>query len=95
MIKKTICLLALSILCTASQAEVETILHYNLGKSGNITYAAAPEEIPPVTGAESLISVGKPVFFADAPENKRKLGEISPGSRFGNPHSKPTSGSLG
>ncbi len=75
MIKKTICLLALSILCTASQAEVETILHYNLGKSGNITYAAAPEEIPPVTGAESLISVGKPVFFADAPENKRKLGE--------------------
>ncbi len=58
-------------------AKVKTVLHYNFGKSGNVTYAIAPEQIRPVTGDEVLQVVGNPVFYADAPGDKKMRGEGS------------------
>lgn len=56
-------------------AKVKPVVHYNFGKSGNVTYAVAPETIKPIKGADVLAAVGKPVFYADAPGNKKMKGE--------------------
>lgn len=35
----------------------------------------APERLEPVTGKGSLVAVGRPVFYADAPGDKKMKGE--------------------
>ena len=35
---------ALITLCLFAEAKVKPVVHYNFGKSGNVTYAVAPEE---------------------------------------------------
>lgn len=56
-------------------AKVKTIVHYNFGKSGNVTYAVAPKKLKPLDGAGMLTAIGKPVFYADAPGDKIMKGE--------------------
>lgn len=60
-----------------ASAEIEVIADYHFGKAGNVTYAQAPEELSPLTGNLKIKSVGKPLFFADAPDEKRLKGEGS------------------
>lgn len=71
--------IALSVLltgaCLLGGAKVKPVIHYNFGKAGNVTYASAPERLDPVAGKEQLIAVGRPVFYADAPGDKKMKGE--------------------
>lgn len=62
-------------LCLFAEAKVKPVVHYNFGKSGNVTYAVAPEKLMPVTGKGELIAIGRPVFYADAPGDKKMKGE--------------------
>lgn len=57
------------------QAKVKPVAHYNFGRSGNVTYAVAPETISPVKGGNKLTAVGRPLFYADAPGEKAMKGE--------------------
>lgn len=61
--------------CLGLNAKVKPVVHYNFGKSGNVTYAVAPEKLKPLKGTEMLTAVGKPVFYADAPGDKKMKGE--------------------
>ena len=73
---KNICLtFVLLWACMGLNAKVKPVVHYNFGKSGNVTYAVAPETIKPIKGSDVLEAVGKPVFYADAPGNKKMKGE--------------------
>lgn len=62
---------ALMALTLLAEAKVRPIVHYNFGKSGNVTYAVAPEKLTPLAGKGELVAVGRPVFYADAPGDKR------------------------
>ncbi|MCS2891621.1 LamG domain-containing protein [Parabacteroides faecis] len=66
---------ALITLCLFAEAKVKPVVHYNFGKSGNVTYAVAPEKLTPVTGKGELFAIGRPVFYADAPGDKKMKGE--------------------
>jgi len=59
------------------QAKIKPVANYNFGKSGNVTYAVAPETISPVKGGNKLTAVGRPLFYADAPGEKAMKGEGS------------------
>ena len=69
--KQITVLAVLTTSCLLAEAKVKPIVHYNFGKSGNVTYAVAPERLEPVTGKGSLVAVGRPVFYADAPGDKK------------------------
>ncbi len=71
------CLLSLLSIIISARADVKPVAHYNFGKAGNVTYAAAPDEIKPCAGSEVLKAVGRPVFYADAPGDKKMKGEGS------------------
>lgn len=58
-----------------THAKVTPLAHYNFGRSGNVTYAVAPESLPSSSGDDVLRSVGKPLFYADAPADKALQGE--------------------
>ena len=58
-----------------ASGKIKPVLHYNFGKAGNVTYAVAPGQIRPVVGENVLQAVGKPVFYADAPGDKKLRGE--------------------
>ena len=73
--KQITVLAVLTTSCLLAEAKVKPIVHYNFGKSGNVTYAVAPERLEPVTGKGSLVAVGRPVFYADAPGDKKMKGE--------------------
>ena len=74
-IKRTTLTVALAVLCFFAEAKVKPVVHYNFGKSGNVTYAVAPDKLKPVTGTGELTALGRPVFYADAPGNKKMKGE--------------------
>ena len=59
----------------SASAKVNPVWHYNFGKAGNVTYASAPEQISPSVGKGALAAVGNPVFYADAPGDKKLRGE--------------------
>lgn len=61
--------------CLFAEAKVKPVIHYNFGKAGNVTYAVAPEKLLPVTGKGELTATGRPVFYADAPGDKKMKGE--------------------
>ena len=63
-------LMALSLL-----AKVRPIVHYNFGKLRNVTYAVAPKKLTSLAGKGELVAVGHPVFYADAPGDKKMKGE--------------------
>ncbi|MGN1265622.1 MAG: LamG domain-containing protein [Muribaculaceae bacterium] len=71
---KKILLTVLAALSMSATAKVKTVVHYNFGKAGNVTYAVAPEKISPVAGTGELTAVGRPVFYADAPSDKAAKG---------------------
>ena len=74
-IKRTTLIVALAVLCFFADAKVKPVVHYNFGKSGNVTYAVVPDKLKPVTGTGELTALGRPVFYADAPGNKKMKGE--------------------
>ena len=49
-IKRTTLIVALAVLCFFADAKVKPVVHYNFGKSGNVTYAVVPDKLKPVTG---------------------------------------------
>ena len=53
------------------------ILHYNFGWAAAVTYANGPDKIFSVNGTNQLKKSGQPVFFADAPADKKLNGEGS------------------
>lgn len=69
-------LLTLCLSCTV-RAAVTPVLHYNFGKAGNVTYAAAPQILKPTSGAGELRATGHPVYYADAPGDRKLKGEGS------------------
>ncbi len=58
-------------------AKIKPVAHYNFGRTGNVTYATAPESISPLKGGYQLIASGRPVFYADAPGDKALQSEGS------------------
>lgn len=73
--KRTFLLLGFLGVCALAGAKVKPIVHYNFGKSGNVTYASTPEQLSPIVGKGQLEAVGRPVFYADAPGDKKMKGE--------------------
>ena len=64
-------------LCLSGNAKIKPLAHYNFGKAGNITYAAAPQVISPIKEGYKLNATGSPLFFADAPGKKALKGDGS------------------
>lgn len=57
------------------QAKVKPMVHFNFGRSGNISFAVAPEKIKSEKGNFMLERIGRPLFYADAPSDKAQRGE--------------------
>ena len=75
--KNIIILVLCGLISGSAHAKVNPIVHYNFGKAGNVTYAVAPEEVTPIKGTGGLSSVGRPLFYADAPSDKAAKGQGS------------------
>ncbi|HRQ19449.1 MAG TPA: hypothetical protein PL085_20395, partial [Agriterribacter sp.] len=59
-----------------SYGQLVTNAYYNMGRSGTVTFAAAPEILKDMSGnGNDLKSSGAPLFFADAPADKKLNGE--------------------
>lgn len=56
-------------------AKVKPVVHFNFGKSGNVTFAVAPESIKSDKGSFTLSRIGRPLFYADAPAEKARQGD--------------------
>jgi concanavalin A-like lectin/glucanase superfamily protein len=70
-------LLFLSTLARSANAQQEVKALYS-GNAGNITYAALPDRLRDLSGnGNDLVRSGVPVFFADAPADKKLKGEGS------------------
>ncbi|HTN06200.1 hypothetical protein [Agriterribacter sp.] len=64
------------VMCANSQLQV--IAHYNMGKSGNISFVLTPDSLKDLSGnGNHLKRAGSPLFFADAPEYYRLKGDGS------------------
>lgn len=62
-------------LCFAQQ---KILAYYNTGKTGSITFEASPDTLRDLSGnGYNLHKQGAPLFFADAPPDKRLKGEGS------------------
>lgn len=73
--KKLILLAACGLLWSTAHAKVKPVAHYNFGKSGNVSFAVAPESMEPVKGSDNLSALGRPLFYADAPSDKAAKGQ--------------------
>ncbi|MGO4292221.1 LamG-like jellyroll fold domain-containing protein [Chitinophaga sp. RAB17] len=51
------------------------VVHYNFGHSGEVTYANGPDTIRDLAHHIDLKKTGQPVFFADAPADRKLMGE--------------------
>lgn len=67
--------IALFGVCLLAGAKVKPVAHYNFGKSGNVTYAVAPSQLEAIGGRGQLSAAGRPLFYADAPGDKKLKGE--------------------
>lgn len=56
-------------------AKVKVVAHFNFGKNGNITNAAAPVTVYSADSKEKLQAAGNPVFNAEAPAEKGLTGD--------------------
>lgn len=64
------------LLTSSGFAQLITKAHYNMGHAGNVTFAAAPQTLKDLsTNGNDLKSSGAPLFFADAPADKKLNGE--------------------
>lgn len=74
---RTVILLVLSTFTTVNVNGQQTpVVHYNLGRAGAVTYAITPDSLMPSAGAKvPLKRKDQPVFFADAPADKKLAGE--------------------
>lgn len=79
MSKMSLALILISVVfCTQSYGQLVTKAYYNMGRSGAVTFAAAPETLKDLSGnGNDLKSSGTPLFFADAPADKKLNGEGS------------------
>lgn len=76
--KKFFCLFSIIILSGSGiSAKVQEKVRFNFGKSGNITFAAAPASVEAVSGGFKVEAKGSPLYFVDAPGRKRLAGEGS------------------
>ncbi|WP_316838517.1 LamG-like jellyroll fold domain-containing protein [Pedobacter gandavensis] len=76
----TVQLLLVVFLFSVGRANAQQLVqaHYNMGRSGAITYATAPDMLKDQSGkGNDLKKNGQAVFFADAPADKKLNGEGS------------------
>ncbi len=67
---------ALLMLFGQAKAQQTVIAHYNMGRTGSVTYATSPDILKDLSGSgHDLKRNGQPVFFADAPADKKLSGE--------------------
>ncbi|WP_316822940.1 LamG-like jellyroll fold domain-containing protein [Pedobacter gandavensis] len=74
----TVQLLLVVCLLSLSRVNAQQVInaHYNMGRSGSITYATAPDVLKDQSGkGNDLKKKGQAVFFADAPADKKLNGE--------------------
>lgn len=70
------CVFAALLLFNQAKAQQTVVAHYNMGRSGAVTYATSPEILKDLSGlGHDLKRSGQPVFFADAPADKKLNGE--------------------
>ncbi|MBC9930585.1 LamG domain-containing protein [Chitinophaga qingshengii] len=71
-----LCCAGLLLVIQPLQAQQKVVAHFNMGRAGAVTYAIAPDSIMDANAnGYTLIKKGQPVFFADAPADKKMLGE--------------------
>lgn len=75
--KKILFIFSFMLVYFHTSAKVKPTVHYNFGRSGNVTYAAAPKQISPVKGGETIKALGIPLFYADAPQDRALQGDGS------------------
>ncbi len=73
--KRTILLIAFLSIWFASSAKIKVVSYINFGKTGNITYAAAPAEVYSEDSKLKLQATGSPLFNAEAPFGKALNGD--------------------
>lgn len=73
--KKAIIFVLCGLLGGTVHAKVKPVVHYNFGKAGNVSFAVAPEKVVSMKGTGELLSVGRPLFYADAPSDKAAKGQ--------------------
>lgn len=56
-------------------ATIKEVFNFNFGKSGNVSFTAAPSQIKSQTGEDILSVQGAPLIYMDAPESHRMKGE--------------------
>ena len=56
-------------------ATIKEVFNFNFGKSGNVSFTAAPSQIKSQTGEDILSAQGAPLIYMDAPESHRMKGE--------------------
>jgi hypothetical protein len=72
------CLFAGMLFFSQANAQQTIVAHYNMGRSGAVTYATSSEVLTDLSGhGYHLKRNGQPVFFADAPADKKLNGEGS------------------
>ncbi|WP_316791150.1 LamG-like jellyroll fold domain-containing protein [Pedobacter frigoris] len=76
--RRIYCMLALMLIFYTVQAQQVVTAHYNMGRSGQISYATSPDVLKDLSNqGHDLKRGGTPVFFADAPADKKMNGEGS------------------
>ena len=74
--KKIFLITAFSLAAAGVSAQERFSVHYNMGRAGAVTYATAPDSLWPAAGqGPGLKRTGQPLFFADAPADKKLAGE--------------------
>ena len=74
--KRIVYLLPVLFLFNQVKAQQKVLAHYNMGHSGEISYATSPDLLKDLSGSGyDLKRNGQPVFFADAPADKKMNGE--------------------
>ncbi|MCU7552205.1 LamG domain-containing protein [Chitinophagaceae bacterium LB-8] len=74
-VKKLLLIATATIFTSQLMAQQQVLAHYNMGRSGAVSYATAPEQLSDMAAGHQLKKAGQPVFFADAPADKKLDGE--------------------
>lgn len=73
--RKIVIVAICGLLAGTAYAKVKPVAHYNFGKSGNVSFAVAPESVNSSKGDNPLGALGRPLFYADAPSDKAAKGQ--------------------
>lgn len=72
----TVFIMAAIVWAANVSAQQPPAVHYNMGRAGAVTYATAPDTLWPLAGSRlPLKRNGQPLFFADAPAEKKLASE--------------------